>query len=185
MTTLFATTYFPQVATKLFWIKANRVLAWSLIVSPVLQLAIGMRFETGLLIDVAILAAHGVLSVALFGKPETRERTWNFFTHAMGFKSVSMSERNRFLLSGYRIALAVAALALIPLSGGYVAFAVCMVCLYPLLRLPISIAQHIFLSVGAAMRRWRKRDNAEMAATAILFLYFFISLLNLVRGSHG
>jgi hypothetical protein len=34
MNAIFTTTFCPQVATKVFWIKANRVLAWSLIVSP-------------------------------------------------------------------------------------------------------------------------------------------------------
>ena len=140
-----------------------------------------MRFITGLWIDLAILAAHGLLSLALFGKPETRERTWNSFMHAMGFKSGYMSERNRFLLTGYRIALAVATLALSPFTGRYIAFALCLLCFYPVLRLPISIAQHIYFAVSAAMRRWRKREDAELAAVAVMVIYFFVSLLNLYR----
>ena len=181
MTTFFATTFCPQVATKIFWIKANRTLAWALVFSRLVQLAIGMRFITGLWIDLALLAGHGVLSLALFGKPETRERTWNFFMHVMGLKSAGMTDRNRFLLSGYRIALAVAALALLSATGSYLAIALCMLCFYPLLRLPISIGQHIYLSVAAAMRRWRKREDAELAAFAIMMVYFFVSVLNLFR----
>lgn len=129
MTTLFAPSFFPQVGTKLFWIKANRVLAWSLIVSPPIQFCIGMSFITGLWIDLAILVAHGALSLALFGKPETRERTWKVTMHLLGFRSADMSERNRFLLSGYRIVLGAVAAGMIFWKSGYLGAAVIVLCL--------------------------------------------------------
>ena len=181
MTTFSATTFCPQVATKVFWIKANRVLAWTLVVSPPVQMAIGMRFITGFWIDLAIFAAHGALSLALFGKPETRERTWNVFLHLMGFRATGMSERNRFLLTGYRIAIAAGAVTLMTFIGGRIGFAVFLICLYPLLRMPISIGQPIYLAVEAAMRRWRQRDAAAMVAVAVMVVYFYISAFNLFR----
>ena len=181
MTTLFATTFLPQVATKLFWIKTNRVLAWSLIVSPPVQYCIGMSFMTGLWIDLAILVAHGVLSLALFGKPETRDRAFNFAIHVLGFRSADMSERNRFLMSGYRIVLGAVAAGMIFWKSGYLGAAVIILCLYPLLRLSISVCQHIYLAVGAAMRRWRRYSVAESVATAILMLYLYVSFINLIK----
>ena len=181
MSTFFATTICPQVATKVFWIKINRVLAWSLVISPPVQMAIGMRFITGFWIDLAILAAHGALSLALFGKPETRERAWSFSMHVMGFKGAAMSERHRFLLAGYRIAIAVAAITLMLVTGSYIAFGLFPLCLYPLLRLPVSIMQHLYWAVETAMRRWRKRESADLAAVLVLFLYFFFSFFNLYR----
>jgi hypothetical protein len=55
MTTLAFAPARPLLTTKLFWIRANRVLAWSLIASPPLQWALGVRFGAGLLADLAIL----------------------------------------------------------------------------------------------------------------------------------
>ena len=181
MTTFFATTFCPQVATKVFWIRANRVLAWSLVASPAVQMAIGMRFMTGLWIDLAILAAHGVLSLALFGKPETRERTGNFVVHVMGFKVDGMSERNRFLLTGYRIAIAAVAFGMLYLGGRLVGFAAALLFVFLLLRLPFSIMGHIYSAVEAAMRRWRNRDSASLMAFAVVVLYFVLSAFNLFR----
>lgn len=182
MTTFPFVQFCPQIASKLFWIKANRVLAWSLIVSPLVQWALGMAFVTGVLIDLAILAAHGVLSLVLFGKPETRARTWNLTMHAMGFRSGAMSERNRFLLTGYRIGLAALAMALMYWSGSYTAFALLMLCFYPLMRLPVTIGQHVFGAVVYALRRWRfERDNAQAVAAVLVIVYVLVSFFNLGR----
>lgn len=182
MTTFPLVQFCPQVASRLFWIKANRVLAWSLIMSPLVQWALGMAFVTGLLIDLAILAVHGVLSLVLFGKPETRARTWSLTMHAMGFKSGAMSDRNRFLLTGYRIGLAVIAMALMYWSGSYTAFALLMLCFYPLMRLPITIVQHMFGAVVYALRRWRvERGNAAAVAAVLIIVYVLVSFFNMAR----
>ena len=181
MITSHASSLFPKVATKLFWIKTNRVLAWSLIVSPFVQFAIGMSFITGLWIDLAILAAHAVLSLALFGKPETRERTWNVTMHLLGFRSRDMSERNRFLLTGYRIVLGAVAASMTFWESGLAGKVVIVLCLYPMLRLSISVFQHLYLAIGAAMRRWHKARLAEAVATAALALYAYVSFINLIK----
>lgn len=182
MSTLFATTFCPQVATKLFWIKANRVLAWSLIVSPPLQIIVGFPFVAGLLIDLAILVAHGVLSLVLFGKPETKEKVFAFGMHVMGLRARGMGERQRFLLTGYRIVIPAVAIALMFLAPGYATFALCVVCFYQLLRLPFTVMQHIFNAVIYAFRRWGLRDYATVNGVIIVAVYLLLSVANLARG---
>ena len=182
MNAIFTTTFCPQVATKVFWIKANRVLAWSLIVSPPLQIVTGFPFVAGLLIDLAILVAHGALSLALFGKPETREKVISFPMHVLGFRPRGLGERQNFLLTGYRIALPVGTLALlfvVPSSG---ALFICVLCFYPLLRLPVSIIQHVYGAANYAFRRWGMRALASDTAVLLVFVYLVLSVLNLVRG---
>lgn len=177
MTTLSLSHFRPQLASKLFWMRANRVLAWSLIASPPLQWALGMRFATGLQLDLAILLAHGALSFALFGKPETKARTFSVAMHILGFRSADMSERNRFLLTGYRIAAGLVAVGLLMLPLKLVWIAL----LYPLMRLPLSVIQHIYDAIVAAMRRWGLRSSSGQSAGAIVFVYLLVSLINLAR----
>jgi hypothetical protein len=182
MSTLLATTFCPQLATKLFWIKANRVLAWSLIASPPLQIVAGFPVVAGLLIDLAILVAHGVLSLVLFGKPETKAKVFNFGMHFVGFRPHGLAERQRFLLTGYRIAIPVLAITLISLAPSWGTFALCVACFYPLLRLPFTVMQHIFNAVIYAFRRWGLRDYATVNAVIIVAVYLLLSVANLARG---
>jgi hypothetical protein len=176
--TTFALTRVPALFTaKLFWIRANRVLAWSLIVSPPLQWMLGIRFGHGLMIDLAILVAHAGLSFALFGKPETKARVFSFGMHLFGFRLTSLSVRNAFLLTGYRIAAGMVAIALlctpVPL--------VWLPLLYPLLRLPVSVCQHIARAVSYALHRWGMRGDTGGLAGLIVVLYIVYSFINLVR----
>lgn len=167
----------PQLTSKLFWMRANRILAWSLIASPPLQWALGMRFANGLLIDLAIVLVHGALSFTLFGKPETKARAFSIGMHVFGWRAAGMSPRNRFLLTGYRIGAGLAAIGLLMLPLPVI----WLVLLYPLLRLPVSIIQHIYEAIVAAMVRWGKRGSAAASAGAIVFAYLLMSLINLVR----
>ena len=177
MTTLSLASFHPRLTSKLFWMRANRILAWSLIVSPPLQWALGMRFADGLLIDLAIVLVHGALSFTLFGRPETKARAFSVAMHVFGFRSAGMTRRNRFLLTGYRIGAGLAAIGLLisPLPLIWLAL------LYPLLRLPISIIQHLYGAIVAAMGRWGMRSSAGETADAIVFAYLLVSLMNLVR----
>lgn len=177
MTTFFLAKDHPLAISKLFWIKANRVLAWSLIVSPPLQWLFGMAFMTGLWIDLGILLVHAALSLILFGTPATKTKAFKASMHLFGFRAADLTGRNKFLLTGYRIALAIGALLLMftPLAW----FA--LVALYPILRLAVTIVQHIFEAVLYAMARWGRRAIAENVAIAIVVLYFAVSLVNLVR----
>jgi hypothetical protein len=167
----------PLLTAKSFWIRANRILAWSLIASPPLQWALGMRLGTGLLIDLGILLVHAGLSFALFGKPETKTRAFRAGMHLFGFRPAGLSARNQFLLTGYRIGAAMLAIALliarVPL--------VWLLLLYPLLRLPVSVFQHLFRAMVYALRRWGVRDNPEGSAALIIVLYVVLSMINLFR----
>ncbi len=58
---------------------------------------------------------------------------------------------------------------------------VIVLCLYPLLRLSISVFQHLHLAIGAAMRRWRKGRLAEPAAACVIALYVYVSFINLIK----
>lgn len=171
----------PRIFTKLFWMRVNRTLAWTLLLSPVLQWAAGVNFWTGLWIDLAILAAHGALSLTLFGAPAGKARKLIGTMHLMGFKEPGLSERNRYLLSGYRIALAIGALALLSLPVDGVGILVCGLLFYPILRLPITILQHIWCSVTYAMRRWGWRNWPKAATLIIVIMYVAFSLSNLAR----
>lgn len=177
MTTLALAHFVPAITAKSFWIRTNRVLAWSLIASPPLQWALGMRFGTGLLVDLAILLVHAVLSFALFGKPATKARNFRVSMHLFGFRIAKLSARNQFLLTGYRIGGGMTAIALlaspIPL--------VWLLLLYPLLRLPVSVFQHMYRAMVYALRRWGVRDNPEGSAALIIVLYVALSMLNLFR----
>ena len=177
MTTFYLAKAHPLVVSKLFWIKANRVLAWSLIASPPLQWLFGMTFMTGLWIDLGILLVHALLSFVLFGKPATKAKAFKASMHLFGFRAAGMTERNKFLLTGYRIALAVGALLLMYTPLAWLA----LVALYPILRLAVTVAQHIFEAVLYAMARWERRADAALAAIAIVVLYFAVSFINLVR----
>lgn len=173
-----------KASSKVFWIRANRVLAWTMVVSPALQWAAGMRFWTGFWIDIGILVAHAVLSFALFGKPETKSKTFSFGMHVMGFRSEALSPRNRFLLTGYRIALGASAIAALVYSGNpLVIIAVTILFWYPILRLAVSIGQHLHQACVGAMRRMRLSEgNVSAFADTVTFAYFVVSMFNMMRG---
>lgn len=181
MSTLHIAHYFPQAVSKLFWMRVNRGLAWSLIVSPPLQWALHMPFVTGLVIDLVILLGHAAMSFALFGRPETKERVFNAGMHVLGFRPQGLSERNRFLLTGYRIALGSIPIALLATSLTYGALAAGVVLVYPLLRLQVTVIQHIYLAVRYALRRWGVREAASGGALVIVFTYLLVSFMNMVR----
>jgi hypothetical protein len=184
MTTVTINDTCAWASAKPFWIRTNRLLAWSLVISPAAQWACGMRFWTGFWIDMAILFAHAVLSFALFGKPVDRSRAFNFGMHVMGFRGDVLSPRNAFLLTGYRIALGASAiLALTYVDNPFVIIVVTILFFYPILRLAYTIIQHVFQASRMALRRWKWREAfADSLAVTITYLYFVISFINMVRG---
>jgi hypothetical protein len=180
MTTLHLTAICPPVASKLFWIKFNRLLAWSLLASPIVYWATGTKFEAGLFIDFWIMVAHGFLSYALFGAPLAKDRKFRPEMHVLGFRPRSLSERNRFLLSGHRIVAAVLAMTLMALTSGMVAWAIFILFLYPLLRLSITVIQHIYLGVLYASRRWKFGSHADEFAMFVVVMFLCLSIFNMV-----
>ena len=163
------------------WITVNRCLAWAMIASPLLQLVIHANLGVSVLIDLGLLAAHGVLSLVLFGVPKRRGRKFEAPMHLLGFRPAGLSPRNRFLLSGYRITLAFGAL-LLPLGLPPVAWLTLPGGAYMVLRLPITVMQHIFGGVNYAALRHGVRENAGLLASLVVTAYCVLSLFNLVRG---
>lgn len=169
----------PGKATLL---RANRLLAWALVVSPALQVALGTDFWRGLWLDLAILAAHAGLSLAIFGLPPGIPRGFL----AIGFAEYGMSERARFLLTGWRVALPFlyAVLLSVPLLLVPVLW---LVVALPLLlfwiALPFNLAAHIFQAAHYALRRWRLKAEDARDAVAMLLVaaFFWASAVNLVR----
>jgi hypothetical protein len=171
----------PQILSKPFWMRANRVLAWTLLFSPLVQLAMHMTFARGLQLDLALLLGHGALSLILFGKPKARTRTFRVEMHVLGFRLHDLSERNRFLLGGYRIALGAFAATVMFMSGGLTAFVTFIAFFYPLLRQPVTVIQHIYNATMLALRRWGMGENADVIASSIVLAFMLASFVNLVK----
>jgi hypothetical protein len=180
MNTLHLPFALPSPSTKIFWIKLNRTMAWSLLISPPLQWLTGIPFMTGLWIDLAMLVAHAVLSYYLFGTPETKARHFDFLMHVCGFRPRELSERNRFLLSGHRIALALSGMVLLWIAPGPLKAVALLLFFYPMLRLSISMIQHVALAVEYAVRRWNWR-NGGAVGVAVVVLFLFFSIANMVK----
>jgi hypothetical protein len=192
----------PRIATlvppKVIWMRVNRVLAWALIVSPLVQIVLGTAFRRGLALDLAILLAHAALSLALFGMPNSATRRFSVALHVFGRRPARLSARNLFLLSGLRIAqtlllgLLLFALTLLPallLNGAARLLMVVSVWIvpaaallaWPLLRAPLTLVQHLHPAIELALRRWGMRGHAQDLALTILIAFFFFSFINLIR----
>ncbi|MDQ1812826.1 hypothetical protein RBA41_05860 [Massilia sp. CCM 9210] len=197
------TLHFPGidalVPPKIVWMRVNRVLAWALIVSPLAQWALGTAFLRGLALDLVILVAHAAMSLALFGVPKAPARRFSAAMHVFGGQPPDLSPRNRFLLSGYRVGLTllllllvptlIAALRLIPFSSylaylgvlWIVAVPSSLIALWPFLRMPVTLFQHLDPSIVQALRRWGMRKNAGSVAVSIVIFFFLSSYINLIR----
>jgi hypothetical protein len=101
-----ATAYWHQaICSKKLWLRVNRTLAWALVVSPVVQIALGSALVPGLLLDLAILLVHGALSVWLFGLPKASNKADTSWIRWVGAPHPGLSPRQQFLLSGWRVVL--------------------------------------------------------------------------------
>jgi hypothetical protein len=179
--------------SKKLCLRVNRTLAWALVVSPILQIMLGSRLVPGLLLDLAILLVHGGLSIWLFGVPKAkesstaREAAWMRWA---GMPEQGMSPRNRFLLSGWRIALSSAYLTAAPFV-----FALGMVInVFPLAAIalaigamlmfivfsiysfmwPYAVITHVYGATGYALRRWGANN---MSSDDIAALGFTVALV--------
>lgn len=177
---------------KVIWMRVNRVLAWALIVSPLAQIALGTAFMRGLALDLAILLAHAALSLALFGMPKNAARRFSVALHVFGQQPEGLSPRNQYLLSGHRVGLTLLFVLLIlaaqPLTDlpGFFIFVgptilLLMLACWPLVRMPLTLVQHLYPSIVQALRRWGMRRHMEDAAAVITGLFFLLSFINLIR----
>lgn len=159
-------------------IQANRALAWGLLLSPLAQVAMGTPFMRGLLFDLALLAAHAALSLALFGLPKAvGSDDWKLW---FGFKPKGMGPRSNFLMTGWRIAL-VAPYSLLTFVGPLAWFC-WLPALWLWLRLPFSAVGHIAAAIAYAGRRWRLRtEDAWILGGLCAFIFILASIYNLLR----
>lgn len=161
------------IPSRTAWVRLNRVLAWAMLVAPIVGLVLEMSLINSLWVDFILMLAHGALSLWLFGVPKVKGQKFIFSMHVMGFRSYGMTPRNTFLLSGYRIALPV-----IVLSLGYLfpwVLLIIGVMLYPFLRWSISIIQHIHAAITYALQRHRL---PPIHAHWIVVLYLGLWLAN-------
>lgn len=159
-------------------LRVNRLLAWALVVSPALQVALGSDFWRGLWLDLGILLAHGALSLALFGLPSGLSR-WRLAT---GIADRALPARASFLMTAWRIALAflyLPSLLLTPLLS----FMVWAPVVVFWILLPFNLVAHVFRATDYALRRWRVRDDGTREALAVVAVAGFLwaGLVNLVR----
>lgn len=171
----------PLTINKLFWMRVNRVLAWTLVISPLVQIAVQMPLGTGLAIDLAIFLVHGAMSLVLYGLPKTRKGGFSAPLHAFGFRPRDMSERNSFLVGGYRMAMVTVTILLMFTPIGSFTGWLWVPFLYPFLRMPLTMMQHLYDGARYALRRWGHREHAPDRAMLILFGFLFASIVNLVR----
>lgn len=181
----------------ILWVRANRILAWALIVAPCTQWALGSAFVRWLPLYLAIFAGHAALSLALFGLPKATTRRSTAAMLVFGRRPLEQDARNRFLLGGYRVGLT--ALILLPMAQwlpagltfavmplmvglpviGLVIVAVLVIVFWPLFRTPLTLVQHLYPAIVHALQRWGVRDGAGILAALIVLHFFILSAVNL------
>ncbi|MFZ6658497.1 hypothetical protein [Undibacterium sp. TJN19] len=168
-----ASLFVTFATSRMNWIRFNRVLAWALILTPAVQLMLRFQWKDGLMLDFTLFIAHGILSLILFGIPKIKKKKFTLSMHVLGFRPRGMSARNNFLLTGYRLAMAMAAPALLFIP--YLSWSFLLL-LYPVLRMSISFIQHIFGAINYALLRWGVRDVDATFPVLIYLIVFFINL---------
>lgn len=168
-------------------IRLNRVLAWLLVAMPWAHVAMGTPFWRGLGYDLVILAAHGLLSLALFGLPRAREERWLLW---LGIAPRGMTPRNRFLFTGWSIAAACMSLGLAAglwWGTNRSFFGALMLLLYvqvPLLWIPLPFRMigHVYQAADYALARRRRSRQAlrQNGAGLLAVVYLLGHAVNLV-----
>jgi hypothetical protein len=188
------------VLDKKLWMRVNRALAWALVGSPLLQIMLGTDLVRGLWLDLAILIAHGALSVALFGLPKNKDPRQTLWTRFAGLPEYSMSPRNKFLLSGWRVAISSLWLVAIPsvitvwrwletalpaltnLSMGMVWIPILYIGGFFGLLLQYGLVTHLHRASIYALRRWGCAPaDATTVAHWTVIVFLASSIANLVR----
>ena len=183
-------------------IQVNRALAWAIVVSPAVQIATGANFARGLLFDLLLVVAHGLLSVKLFGMPRldgqsrrrvpTRFGARHILLRVTGIGRAGPSPRNALLLGGYRILLGLAYFAAIvgvQLTGPWwpvdlapwVTLPLTALGLYAMVRFPFSSLGHVFTATGYAARRGATRHWPRLMAWLVTAAFVLTSFWNLIR----
>ena len=170
------TSSFPHftLLTKANWIRLNRILAWAMLITPVLQFFVRANLAHALLVDFGLLLAHGFLSLILFGMPKVKRQKFTFSMHVLGFRLHILSPRNEFLLTGYRMTQAISVLPLLFIPG---ARWLALFVFYPSLRMPVSFVQHLYRAITFAFQRWGIKYLSSSLMARIYILFFIANLI--------
>ncbi len=177
---------------KALWLRINRALAWALLTSPVWHWLLGTSFGAGLLVDLWLLLAHGALSLVLFGKPKIPPGSMPLANWALGITPQQASARARFLMTGWKVVLAVFYVGvgwvflawLNPVAGssGWVILWM----FFWAMRLPFSTWGHVNGAGAYAALRWKWAPNLAAArdwGALLVVLSIAGNLLTLARAA--
>jgi hypothetical protein len=182
--------------SKLLWIRFNRLLAWTLLISPAMHILWGVSFVNGLLIDLVLLLAHGLLSLALFGAPKSEAfRKQHSLQRFLGGSRAELQGRERFLLDAWRILISVVRPVLLVLAGYAISVPLMIFPMLWLLYLPlasglmffqalwaVSMLRHVRDASSYAYRRWRlPAQEASVLGWLTLVVYVCLTLVNLFK----
>jgi hypothetical protein len=176
-------TAIERLTAKHLWIRFNRLLAWVVVISPFVQIALETNLVNGLLLDAGLLLMHCILSLHLFGLPKgAAGERWKLW---LGLSPDGLSVRGRFLMTAWRIALGVAWMAaMLSLASAFGpnAFILVFVCLPLWLPQPVFVLGHVFGASNYAFKRWGANvDYAWVSAASLAAMVAFANTINLFR----
>ncbi|WP_166882742.1 hypothetical protein, partial [Massilia mucilaginosa] len=56
-----------------------------------------------------------------------------------------------------------------------------MVMSWPLVRMPLTLFQHVYPYIVQALRRWGMREHADDVAAVIVGVFFLTSFINVIK----
>jgi hypothetical protein len=194
---------------KLLVIRFNRLLGWALLASPPVQIMLGTGFWRGLAWDVAILLVHGLISLALFGKPHSESfRTQPRLQLFFGGSRDALHRRDRLLMDAWRILISLLRFGLFVFLAYWVAMfgyagaaldslawnivmLVSVVLIFPVfsgllffqLLFTASVLRHVRDATAYAYRRWGlTQSEAGMLGWLTMGCFVMLSFMNLIKG---
>jgi hypothetical protein len=187
----------PRFNAKLFWIRINRTLAWTLLLSPPVQIMLGTGFLNGLAFDLVLLLIHGALSLILFGTPRAASfRSQHALMRFLGGDRSLLKGRDRFLLDAWRILICLFnpwAMALLAYAVTFAAMFLNILgllflplisaLLYFNILLPASVLRHVRDASSYAYKRWRvPPEQALWLGWGTMIAFSVLSIANLFKG---
>ncbi len=178
-------------------IRLNRLLAWGLLLSPVIQILLGTGFGTSVAFLLVLLVIHALLSFVLFDKSLTYtapERSKSNST--TGEQSNWRVTRNKFFKNASRIFIGLLAPFLFFITALPFMFAVgakpslgllfiplTLVILYFNALFILSILRHVRDASSYAFRRsWLPRSDALWLGWWTMWVFAALSMINLFKG---
>lgn len=180
-----------HLLTRANCVRLNRLLAWAMLVAPVLQFLISANIMNCLWLDFSLLITHGILSLVLFGVPKVKGEKFNFSMRIFGFRPEKLSPRNSFLLSGYRVAQGLSVYLVFMIAsfipGAYwltqqmLAMLLVSFMFFPIVRMPFAVLGHIRDATSLAMQRWQWGET-EQISKIIMISYALLVAHKLFAG---